>query len=748
MGAVCWGALVALSGDVAAQVSAVTIRGTVRTPEGAAIDGARVRVLNAATGVARNAQVVRGRFLVHGLEVGGPYSVEVRHLGFQPQVSATLFLTLGEPRDLQFVLQHTAVQLGRVVVTGSETGAPVHANGGSATTIRDSLVHRLPTLNRNFIDFVQLAPQVSTKIGFQRSGMSAAGANLRFNAYLINGADERLVNGSVTPAHNSGKSVPIDAVKEYQVLVAPYDVRYGDFAGAMVNTVTQSGTNDFHGSTFAYGRNNRLARGGNNAPDSLQYERLQYGFSLGGPIVRDRIHFFIAPELQQLSAPSRGPYIGQPPNAEPTVPVSRSDVERFASIARQHGLEPGSAGFVEVETPLRNLFLRLDASIPRWNSRAVGFVSYAAAQDDVFERSAIDFFLSSSKYVAEFERRLASLQLYTDLTSIPGGHNEFLVSRYSDLVDQVPDVRQPLVRVSVPGSDGGTVTLNAGTPAAAHGRLRRTWAVNVKDELTVSLGARHVLVLGLQGERFRIQPRGVQGGYGTWSYANLDDFQRNAAERFDLRKDLGSASAELRGGQYSSYVGDDWRVGDRVSFSLGLRGDVLHFTEHAPYNAAVDSIFGRRTNEMPRPRLHLSPRVGFTWDLEGGGRQQLRGGVGIFTGRPPLAWIQPALSNYGVGIGVLNCGFRPNDAGPPPPFDPDYRDPPTACSSCPRASSADSPKGSRSRQRTRIRALAMCNRPAKSARRPLRYGAVRVPCRAATTMRCVGSRSRISRIAP
>jgi hypothetical protein len=162
----------------------------------------------------------------------------------------------------------------------------------------------LPTLDRNVFDFLPLAPQLSTKVGAGRTGLSAAGANIRFNNFLINGVDERAVNGNVSLGINGGKSVPLDAVKEYQLVIAPYDVRYGDFTGALINTVTRSGTNDMRGAAFTYWRSDRLAR-----EDTTQsYERLQTGFSLGGAIRRNRIHFFIAPGSMVSAEKSMGWY--------------------------------------------------------------------------------------------------------------------------------------------------------------------------------------------------------------------------------------------------------------------------------------------------------------------------------------------------------------------------------------------------------------------------------------------------------
>lgn len=664
--------------EAAAQgIATAAIRGTVRSQGGADLDGARVRVLNSATGVTADAVVRAGRFFVQGLEVGGPYVVEVRHVGFVPQRSEPLAVALGEPLEIRFVLQSLALQLDPVVRSATESGAALRAGGGTATLIGDSLVHRLPTPNRNFYDFVRLAPQVSTRIGFQRTGVSAAGANLRFNSFLINGVDERFINGNVSAAFNAGKSIPIGAVKEFQVLLAPYDVRYGDFAGALVNTVTQSGTNEYRGSVFAYWRNDQLSRGGDLA-SAAPYERLQYGFSVGGPILRDKLHFFFAPEFQRFSAPAAGPYVGQPPGQIPRVPVSETDIARLDEIMRGYGLASGSPRAVQLSSPLTNVFARVDAAIPRWNSRAMAFVNHTGTRDPRFSRSPDLFPLSSQKYALASGVRLLSLQLRTDLPRVSGAHNELVVSSLSDWNDALPEVRQPVVRVHVRGTGGGLVTLNTGTHELAQERFDRSRSITVRNELSVPVGARNVLFLGAQAEFFEVKRGGVANAYGMWTFASLDSLARGIAERYDLRRDLGSADSPLPGVQYAAYVGDEWRAGDNLSLTFGARADLVDVRAHAPRNALVDSLFGRRTDRMPRERLHISPRVGFAWDVRGTGRDQLRGGVGVFTGRPPRGWIRPAIINYGVGIGVLRCGAAGGD-GLPPPFVSDYRQAPTAC---------------------------------------------------------------------
>jgi hypothetical protein len=184
--------------------------------------------------------------------------------------------------------------------------------------------------------------------------------------------------------------------------------------------------------------------------------------------------------------------------------------------------------------------------------------------------------------------------------------------------------------------------------------------------------------LGADVERFTLRRQGVGGSYGAWSFLSLDALQAGVADRYDVRIDFGGASARIVGGQYAAYVGDAWQATERISLSGGVRADMLAIDSHASYQPLVDSIFGRRTDEMPRHRVELSPRLGFTWDMSRAARQQVRGGMGIFASSYPLAWPQTALSSYGAG-GLLHCSRASAALPAPPPFAADYRAAPTAC---------------------------------------------------------------------
>ena len=248
---------------VAAQgVTTGAVSGVITNEQGKGLAGAQVQVINRATG-ARAGGLTRtdGRYYVQALEVGGPYTVSVHRIGYAPRDSSGLHLSLGQNLRVDFEMRVQAAQLAGVqIVSTTPTSIISSSHQGVSTTVTDSAIARLPTLNRNFTDFVTLTPQISTKGG----GNSGAGQNNRFNAIQIDGSIANDVFGLGSTGQPGGqanaKQISLEAIKEYQVLLSPYDVRQGYFSGFLLNAVTKSGSNEFHGSgTVAY-RNEKLAR--------------------------------------------------------------------------------------------------------------------------------------------------------------------------------------------------------------------------------------------------------------------------------------------------------------------------------------------------------------------------------------------------------------------------------------------------------------------------------------------------------
>ena len=271
------------------------------------------------------------------------------------------------------------------------------------------------------------------------------------------------------------------------MLLAAYDVRYGDFAGALVNAVTRSGTNEVHGSAFLYSRNERLARSTEYVREA-RYGDSQFGFTIGGPIIRDRAHYFIAAEVQRMQQAATGPYIGQSAQSPDILPVADSDVTRFANLLRGYGIDAGTGGAVTRRTPNTNLFLRTDVALPAWRSRAVIRHNYAQSEQTFFSRNSTSgsFPLSSNAWSNAQSRSSSALQLLTQLPQ--GALNQLLVSYSWTPSGASQYTRSSRIQVGVPGAGvTSNALLVAGPPDVGQGTSARMRTIELANDLTRQL---------------------------------------------------------------------------------------------------------------------------------------------------------------------------------------------------------------------------------------------------------------------
>jgi len=679
-------ALVVFTAKLSAQgLTTAAIGGRVIDREGVGIAGVQVVVTNRATGMAMHA-ISRGdgRYLVSGLDAGGPYSATARRIGSPMATRSGLLVNVGQQLEVDLVLEQQVVALQGMETEGVKDRVFSRVHMGAEELLSDSLIHQMPIINRDLYDLARLAPQTSTWFA-----ITASGANPRVNSIQIDGVRDQVLSSNLAAgALYGGKVMPLDAVKEYQLLFSPFDVRHGGFAGAGVNVVTKSGTNEFHGAAFAFGTNEHL---GPNVPfvRNARYDKQQFGLSLGGPIVRDRLLFFLASEVQRRFIPALGPYQGDGASSESMLPVRSSDIARFQNLLAVRGLDAGSAGAVTNANPSSSLFLRLDAPLQRWNSRVSVRGTYGTGDSSIFARPTTlaptncptdaCFPLSSLQHSRWVVKRSAAVQLLSNLPS--GAYNELLVG-FTGLVSGFrPTVMQPLILVTVPGTSGAPATLQSGTHEIATGQRNASWTTEFTDNLSFTAGT-HRLTAGLSTQLFDLRAFQLRGSYGIWEFASLDSLRAGAAAHYRVTRDTGSVTA-AHGMYHSLYLGDAWDASRRLSLMFGLRADIPLLSARPPYVAAVDSAFHLRTDQVPTRNIQWSPRVGFNLDLTTGpGRgspTQLRGGAGLFAGTPPLFWLFGGFSAYGLAARTLQCGGLKTDAGPAPDFNPDYKNPPMNC---------------------------------------------------------------------
>lgn len=643
-------ALAVWTPGLSAQATTGSITGIIRTPEGAGA-GTQVTVRNTSTGFARTVVASEdGRYLVPGLE-SGSYEVSTTLIGYAVS-SRTVKVALGQTTRVDFNLAAQAIELSGITVTaGAATGQISPSRTGVLTTISDSTLDRLPSLNRNFTDFVTLTPQVSTTL--PNGGLSGGGVNNRYNQVQIDGTNETDLFGLGSTGQPGGqadgKSIGIEAVKEYQVLLAPFDVRHGNFAGLLINAVTKSGTNTFHGALYGFGRNQSFTRSQDYINDYKQY---QYGLTLGGPIQKDKILFFVNAELQSYNTPATGVYVGAS-----GFDVTSADVAAAKTALEAYGMPTGSAGPVTLHTPLTNIFARLDFPDLPYNSSLVLRYNYGKATRGALARgssgSSPTLALTSNQYQYASTKNAPALELRTNFAS--GAFNELRASytRIRDPRTAVGGINTAQVSVGISGA-----TVVAGTERYSQGNEVDQDIIELTDNVTLPFGS-HTVVIGTQNEFYKVRNLYANAANGVWTFDSLDSLKSGLAYSYIVgvpAPGTGDGSVRFKTSTLAAYIQDQWSVSPNFTLTYGLRADMPSFANKPPTNPDILSQFGRNTADIPSGHVQISPRVGFNWDVTGDQRNQLRGGIGAFVGHPAYVWMSNAFQNSGLsGVNLLTC---------------------------------------------------------------------------------------------
>ena len=684
-------------------VTTGAITGKVTDTSGQPVALADVRIVNRSTGYVTSSRTrENGVFLVQGLEVGGPYTVTVRAIGHQPYQRDGVDVGLSEATRVDAQLAPQAVELAAVIVPGGATPDFSPTRQGVGTQISDSLVRRIPTFSRDFIDQLRLSPQV---VSVPNAAPSGGGAYNRYNTITIDGANQSerfnlAATNGVPGGSASGKIVSLDAVKEFRVVFTPSDVRQGNFAGMLVNAVTKSGTNEFHGGASYTYRSNTDVLGVDLVGEALrpsQFDVKQYSFYVGGPIIRDRLHFFIAPEFQERTAPATGPYyLGTQPSSSPAPVIPLDSLTRIANFMQStYNFNVGTTGLVNNDTPLRNLFGRIDYQISPVH-RVVVRQILNHDEDGSFSRNLATynnsplqqnsgFRFGSNGFSRVAKNNSTTAQLYSNFTD--GMSNELIVG-YSTIHDerQVP-VQAPEVGVGV--NTGGTPNaVTFGTEQFSPGNLLDQKIFEAVDNVTIPKGA-HTLTVGGRLDFTHIFNNFAQGSYGVYTFQTIAALEAGTPSGYAVgyanSQNPSDIPADFHVRVYSLYGQDQWRVSDRFTLTAGVRADIPSLPDHPSQNdtltnaLAAAGLPGMRTDIVPKTQVLWSPRVGFNFDPTGDQRNQVRGSLGIYTGPPPYILLGNAYANTGLGLVRLSC----TAAGTVPAFTVDVSALPKACAGSP-----------------------------------------------------------------
>jgi len=628
--------------------------------DGAPIPGASVRVTNASNG--QRWELVTpatGSYLLENVAVGGPYGIEVRALGFAPGGRTGILLALGQRLIADFVLRPAAIELSPVTVPAMSDPVLSPSRTGPAEIISAATIASLPNPGRDFLTLTVLSPQVALSPSSRfapTGGISIGGQNRLFNSFQIDGGvNHDLYTGRLPGRETLPRPISLEALAEIQVVPVSFDVRLGASAGGLVNAVTKSGTNALHGSVFGSLANGGLV-GKNAAGEPVgDFTTSQAGVSLGGPVARDRAHYFLSVDLQHRVVPDPGPLITNPASGADALATRFQDI-----LSNTYGLDPGTQR-LDMRVPTRDVFGKITVQLGASGHLEASHHYVHGDRRGFVDRQTPDLYNLSSAGQENPATGNASRLIWTALAA--GRWSSELIMSYLDLHDECrPAASYP---ATVVRPNRGALSLAAGTPVTCPSAFAQQ-ALEVTENLTVGFGA-HVLTVGTQGELLHFADNLLTTSRGLWNFESLDSLEVGRAYHYErvLPGALRAGDVDFRGRQIGGYLQDRWNPTPGLTVTAGLRVDVPVLPDAIPTNEPLKDSLGIDTGRLPSGNLLWSPRLGVNYDLRGEGRTFLRGGVGLFSARPPYTWFGNAYRDDGTKELFIIC-----DETQVPRFDP------------------------------------------------------------------------------
>lgn len=633
-----------------AQVTTSSISGTVSATNGP-LAGATVTATHLPTGtVYRTSTQPKGGYNLVNLTPGGPYKIDVTYVGYSGFTQDSVFLALGENTRIDAPLNASSGALTEVIVSATAT-ANTRRKTGASTNISRQQIAALPTLSRSLQDYTRLTPQAN--------GNSFGGVNNRFNNITIDGAvnnDVFGLAGSGTPGGQAGSTpISLDAIQEIQVVLAPYDITYGNFTGGGVNAVTRSGTNKLEGSAYYFLRNqNTIGSDPISKVKPTNFSDKQYGIRLGGPIIKNKLFFFVNGELARRTSPTLF-------NAGENGSLLSVDEARALrdTLLNKYNYNAGSYDPFDAQTQSNKLFGRLDWNINPKHHLTVRH-NYIKAFDDNISRSPTLFRFGNNAYRFNNNQNITVAELRSRFSSTYSNNLILGLHRIRDFRSTYGSLF-PFIEISK-GSANNGIQLGSERSSVANELDQNIFEVT--DNLRIFKG-KHTFTIGTHNEFFQFRNLFINNFNGRWTFSSINDFYNNNPRQVQVTysnvADDPKPSAKFDAAQLGFYAQDEILINPQLRITAGLRADVPIIGSRPGYNITVDTGYKGRynTQNIPTRQLLWSPRVGFNYDVAGNRSVIVRGGAGIFTGRVPFVWISNQFSNSGLLLNTINISDNP-----------------------------------------------------------------------------------------
>ncbi len=660
--AVCAAAWVQPQAVYGQNVTSGSITGRVQDAQGGVLPGATVTATHVPTGtVYEGVSGGDGTFQLLNVRVGGPYTVAVNMASFRPETFTGVQVNLGQATSLDVTLQlETLTETVTVTAEASSIFSP--SNTGTSANVEQEVIENLPTVQRSIQDFARVNPFFAPTTTNANSGsaLSVAGRSGRYNNLQIDGAVNNDLFGLADTALPGGQAntepISLDAIEELQLVVAPYDVRQGNFSGGGINAITRSGTNSFHGTAYYLFRNQDWVGDGVDERPIATFSDKTGGFSIGGPMVQNRAFFFTNFEWQRRQTPTGFSIDGSSGQAFGRV----AEAERLLSILQsRYNYTPGGLQEFIRQNPNDKIFIRGDVNLGSQHQLIVRH-NYIDSLNDVG-------FPSNTRYVFADQ----TYQFTSQTNSTVGQVNSTfgaMVNEARITYQRVRDFRsnrnEPFPQVNI--RLGGGQDFRFGTEQFSTRNELDQDIIELNDDLTWVSGS-HQFTVGTHNEFFKFRNLFIRDNFGTYDFNSLDLFEQGLAQSYDFSFSATSdplQSANFWVYQIGFYAQDLWRLRDNVTVNYGVRVDWPIFPDVPAANATVQALYGEGTDVVP-DTMTWSPRVGINWDLSTDDtRQQVRTGVGLFGGRTPYVWLSNQYTNTGNEFTRVSTGFNVNNRIP------------------------------------------------------------------------------------
>jgi len=680
-------------------VTTASITGTVTEESGAAVNAAQIVVTNESTG-SRRAVLSRedGQYLLPGLRPGGPYTITVTSVGYEESRTEGIQLALGSTRRIDLQLSSSAVEIEGLTVTTAGADA---RNTGVSTVVSEEEVQNSPTLNREIVDIARLTPSafVSNEDD-DGAAISIAGQNAEYNALYIDGVVNNDVFGLSAQGTNGGQTgappISFDAIEQLQIAISPFDVTQSGFTGGAINAITRSGTNEFTGSLYYQVRNESLAGESvwldENAAPLPPFSTERYGFRLGGPLVQDKLFFFVNGELFRSETPAPfdvGSYQGD---------SGVSTFEEIRTVLQDEvGYDPGGFGDKASTLDDDKVFAKIDWSINE-DHRLAFRHSYSSSNNTDAPGSG-GFDVSYANGAEVFPNETNSSALEINSTFGDNFSNKFLAG-LTFVRDDRNFAGDPFPEVTIDDGDG---SISLGSEPFSTANILNQDILSITNNFTMYAGA-HTITIGTHNEFYDIGNLFLRQNFGAYDYDSVDDFLQSLravnnpnidpVEPRDYDRgyslvdgisgDASNAIGAFEAYQLGFYIQDEWRPNPRLRVTAGLRIDIPKLTTEPrvaddansstlPALARYYNLKGAEAGQTPEAQAYFAPRLGINYDLAEDGSTRLRAGAGVFTGRVPFVFPGAMYVNNGVTAGYLSGATTLPD-GSPTPFLPNPQD--------------------------------------------------------------------------